>query len=74
MLRERHPLRNNFPLFAGFRDVEMSSDYYGKGYQDVEHRKPRHFRNAKRCLNWTPTVPDGRNRGAYTLDFFPAYG
>ncbi|SQC58293.1 Polymyxin resistance protein ArnA_DH [Klebsiella pneumoniae] len=32
--------------FAGFREVE-SSDYYGKGYQDVEHRKPS-IRNAKR--------------------------
>jgi hypothetical protein len=43
-----------FPPFAGFREVESSS-YYGKGYQDVEHRKPS-IRNAKRCLNWTPTV------------------
>lgn len=39
------PLRNHFPPFAGFRDVESSS-YYGKGYQDVEHRKPN-IRNAK---------------------------
>lgn len=28
---ERHPLRDRFPPFAGFREVE-SSDYYGKGY------------------------------------------
>ena len=64
---ERHPLRGNFPPFAGFRDVE-SSDYYGKGYQDVEHRKPS-IRNAKRCLNWTPTVPM-EETVEHTLDFF----
>ena len=27
---ERHPLRDRFPPFAGFREVESSS-YYGKG-------------------------------------------
>lgn len=64
---ERHPLRGNFPPFAGFRDVE-SSDYYGKGYQDVEHRKPS-IRNAKRCLNWAPTVPM-EETVEHTLDFF----
>lgn len=64
---ERHPLRGNFPPFAGFRDVE-SSDYYGKGYQDVEHRKPS-IRNAKRCLSWTPTVPM-EETVEHTLDFF----
>ncbi len=46
---EKHPLRHYFPPFAGFRVVESSS-YYGKGYQDVEHRKPS-IRNARRC--WT---------------------
>ena len=64
---ERHPLRHNFPPFAGFRDVESSS-YYGKGYQDVEHRKPS-IRNAKRCLDWTPGV-DMRQTVEQTLDFF----
>lgn len=44
---EKHPLRHYFPPFAGFRVVESSS-YYGKGYQDVEHRKPS-IRNARRC-------------------------
>lgn len=34
---DKHPLRQHFPPFAGFRVVESSS-YYGKGYQDVEHR------------------------------------
>ncbi|MEW5561718.1 bifunctional UDP-4-amino-4-deoxy-L-arabinose formyltransferase/UDP-glucuronic acid oxidase ArnA [Enterobacter asburiae] len=64
---ERHPLRNQFPPFAGFRDVE-SSDYYGKGYQDVEHRKPS-IRNAKRCLDWQPTV-EMQQTVEETLDFF----
>lgn len=64
---ERHPLRGNFPPFAGFRDVESSS-YYGKGYQDVEHRKPN-IRNARRCLNWEPVV-DMKQTVDETLDFF----
>ncbi len=64
---DRHPLRNQFPPFAGFRDVE-SSDYYGKGYQDVEHRKPS-IRNAKRCLDWQPTV-EMQQTVEQTLDFF----
>ncbi|KAI3490600.1 hypothetical protein L1887_45437 [Cichorium endivia] len=64
---ERHPLRDKFPPFAGFREVESSS-YYGKGYQDVEHRKPS-IRNAKRCLNWTPTVKMEQTIDE-TLDFF----
>jgi UDP-4-amino-4-deoxy-L-arabinose formyltransferase/UDP-glucuronic acid dehydrogenase (UDP-4-keto-hexauronic acid decarboxylating) len=64
---EKHPLRNHFPPFAGFREVE-SSTYYGKGYQDVEHRKPS-IRNAQRLLNWTPTVEMGKTIDE-TLDFF----
>ncbi|QJT83081.1 bifunctional UDP-4-amino-4-deoxy-L-arabinose formyltransferase/UDP-glucuronic acid oxidase ArnA [Kosakonia sp. MUSA4] len=64
---EKHPLRDRFPPFAGFREVE-SSTYYGKGYQDVEHRKPS-IRNAKRCLHWEPTV-DMRQTIDETLDFF----
>ncbi|EEH93747.1 bifunctional UDP-4-amino-4-deoxy-L-arabinose formyltransferase/UDP-glucuronic acid oxidase ArnA [Citrobacter portucalensis] len=64
---EKHPLRNQFPPFAGFRDVESSS-YYGKGYQDVEHRKPN-IRNAKRCLNWEPTI-EMQETVEETLDFF----
>ncbi|MDF7679742.1 bifunctional UDP-4-amino-4-deoxy-L-arabinose formyltransferase/UDP-glucuronic acid oxidase ArnA [Enterobacteriaceae bacterium ESL0689] len=64
---ERHPLRSHFPPFAGFREVE-SSDYYGKGYQDVEHRKPN-IRNAQRYLDWSPTVPM-EETVEQTLDFF----
>ncbi|WP_123336975.1 bifunctional UDP-4-amino-4-deoxy-L-arabinose formyltransferase/UDP-glucuronic acid oxidase ArnA [Erwinia sp. JUb26] len=64
---DRHPLRHRFPPFAGFREVESSS-YYGKGYQDVEHRKPS-IRNAKRLLGWQPAVQMNRTIDA-TLDFF----
>ncbi|MCA1920786.1 bifunctional UDP-4-amino-4-deoxy-L-arabinose formyltransferase/UDP-glucuronic acid oxidase ArnA, partial [Buttiauxella noackiae] len=64
---ENHPLRSHFPPFAGFREVE-SSTYYGKGYQDVEHRKPS-IRNAHRLLNWEPTVEMERTIEE-TLDFF----
>ncbi|MGV3346174.1 bifunctional UDP-4-amino-4-deoxy-L-arabinose formyltransferase/UDP-glucuronic acid oxidase ArnA [Enterobacteriaceae bacterium LUAb1] len=64
---EHHPLRQHFPPFAGFREVESSS-YYGKGYQDVEHRKPS-IHNAKRLLNWTPKVAMKKTIDA-TLDFF----
>lgn len=64
---EAHPLRANFPPFAGFRDVE-SKAFYGAGYQDVEHRKPS-IANAKRLLNWEPTVEMSETIGN-TLDFF----
>lgn len=64
---ERHPLRDQFPPFAGFREVESSS-YYGKGYQDVEHRKPS-IKNARRLLDWTPVVNMDITI-ANTLDFF----
>lgn len=64
---EKHPLRQHFPPFAGFRVVESSS-YYGKGYQDVEHRKPS-ILNAKRCLDWEPTIAM-RETVEETLDFF----
>ena len=64
---ERHPLRHRFPPFAGYRDIESSS-YYGKGYQDVEHRKPN-IRNAQRLLNWTPTIGMEKTIEE-TLDFF----
>ena len=64
---EAHPLRGNFPPFAGFRDVE-SKAFYGTGYQDVAHRKPS-IENAKRLLNWEPSVEMSETIGN-TLDFF----
>jgi UDP-4-amino-4-deoxy-L-arabinose formyltransferase/UDP-glucuronic acid dehydrogenase (UDP-4-keto-hexauronic acid decarboxylating) len=50
----QHPLKDRFPPFAGLREVE-SRTYYGEGYQDMAHRKPS-IRNAKRLLDWEPTV------------------
>jgi len=64
---EQHPLRPKFPPFAGFRVVESSS-YYGSGYQDVQYRKPS-IRNAKKLLDWTPTV-NMEKSVEQTLDFF----
>ncbi|STI84863.1 bifunctional polymyxin resistance protein [includes: UDP-4-amino-4-deoxy-l-arabinose formyltransferase;UDP-glucuronic acid oxidase, UDP-4-keto-hexauronic acid decarboxylating] [Escherichia coli] len=48
--------------------VVESSSYYGKGYQDVEHRKPS-IRNAHRCLDWEPKI-DMQETIDETLDFF----
>lgn len=64
---EAHPLRDNFPPFAGFREVE-SKAFYGNGYQDVSHRKPS-IDNARRLLDWAPTVQMSETIGN-TLDFF----
>ena len=64
---ERHPLRHAYPPFAGMCVVESGS-YYGKGYQDVEHRKPS-IANARRLLGWAPQV-DIRQTIDETLDFF----
>ncbi|MFS1562942.1 MAG: bifunctional UDP-4-amino-4-deoxy-L-arabinose formyltransferase/UDP-glucuronic acid oxidase ArnA [Candidatus Arsenophonus phytopathogenicus] len=64
---EKHPLRKHFPPFAGLKKIENSS-YYGKGYQDVEHRRPS-IENARRLLDWEPTV-DMKQTIDETLDFF----
>lgn len=64
---QQHPLRSQFPPFAGFREVESRS-YYGEGYQDMQHRKPS-IRNARRFLRWTPVV-DLETSVGRTLDFF----
>lgn len=64
---DKHPLRCHFPPFAGFQIVESSS-YYGKGYQDIAHRKPN-INNAKRCLDWKPSIAM-RDTVEETLDFF----
>ncbi|MDD5323972.1 MAG: bifunctional UDP-4-amino-4-deoxy-L-arabinose formyltransferase/UDP-glucuronic acid oxidase ArnA [Polaromonas sp.] len=64
---EAHPLRPHFPPFAGFRSVESQS-FYGKGYQDVSHRKPS-IENARRLLGWQPSIALSETVGK-TLDFF----
>jgi len=64
---EEHPLRGQFPPFAGTHEVESHS-YYGEGYQDVQHRRPS-IRNAKRFLGWQPEIPLEQSV-TKTLDFF----
>jgi UDP-4-amino-4-deoxy-L-arabinose formyltransferase/UDP-glucuronic acid dehydrogenase (UDP-4-keto-hexauronic acid decarboxylating) len=64
---EAHPLRALFPPFAGMHVTE-SHQYYGEGYQDVQHRRPC-IDNARRLLGWEPTIPMAESVAA-TLDFF----
>ena len=64
---ERHPLRGQFPPFAGFQEME-SLTYYGAGYQDVTNRKPSVV-NAKRLLDWEAKITMPTTIGK-TLDFF----
>ena len=63
----RHPLRSQFPPFAGLQEVE-SGAFYGDGYQDVVHRKPS-IKNAWKLLKWRPVVEMERSV-IETLDFF----
>ncbi len=64
---EKHPDRSKFPPFAGYVEVESGS-FYGKGYQDVQHRRPS-IKNAQRLLGWTPVI--GLEKSVETtLDFF----
>jgi len=64
---EEHPLRKYFPPFAGFVKVE-SAGYYGKGYQDVEHRRPS-IAKAQKKLGWSPVI--GLEESVKeTVDFF----
>ncbi len=64
---EQHPLRDKFPPFAGYMVVE-SGAFYGKGYQDVQHRTPS-IKNAKRLIDWSPSI-DLEQSIETTLDFF----
>jgi UDP-4-amino-4-deoxy-L-arabinose formyltransferase/UDP-glucuronic acid dehydrogenase (UDP-4-keto-hexauronic acid decarboxylating) len=64
---DRHPLRNFFPPFAGMKVVE-SKVYYGKGYEDVQYRKPN-IQNARRYLGWNPSIPLEQSVEE-TLNFF----
>ncbi len=64
---DKHELRKQFPPFAGMIAME-SRAYYGDGYQDVQHRRPS-IENAKRILDWEPTVSFEKSI-ADTLDFF----
>ncbi|MCF6174211.1 MAG: bifunctional UDP-4-amino-4-deoxy-L-arabinose formyltransferase/UDP-glucuronic acid oxidase ArnA [Victivallaceae bacterium] len=64
---DNHPLRDKFPPFAGYMIVE-SGAFYGKGYQDVQHRTPS-IKNAKRLLDWTPEIELEQSIET-TLNFF----
>ena len=64
---KQHPLRSQFPPFAGFHEIESGS-YYGVGYEDIQHRRPS-IKNAKRLLDWSPTV-SLETSVEKTLDFF----
>jgi UDP-4-amino-4-deoxy-L-arabinose formyltransferase/UDP-glucuronic acid dehydrogenase (UDP-4-keto-hexauronic acid decarboxylating) len=66
-LFEEHPLRSRFPPLAGIREVE-SGVYYGKGYQDVQHRRPS-IRNARRLVGFRPRVGIEESVRK-TLDYF----
>jgi UDP-4-amino-4-deoxy-L-arabinose formyltransferase / UDP-glucuronic acid dehydrogenase (UDP-4-keto-hexauronic acid decarboxylating) len=64
---DAHPLRSMFPKFAGYQSTR-SEDYYGKGYQDVVHRKPC-IRKARELLSWEPKI-GMRQSVNETIDFF----
>lgn len=64
---EKHPLRSHFPPFAGICEIESKS-FYGKGYEDVQHRRPS-IANAKKFLGWEPSVQMEQSIRE-TLDFF----
>ncbi len=64
---DKHPLRSKFPPFAGYLVVESGS-FYGKGYQDVQHRVPS-IKNAKKFLDWEPKIRLEQSIET-TLDFF----
>lgn len=64
---DKHPARKKFPPFAGYMIVE-SGAFYGKGYQDVQHRKPS-IKNAMRLLDWEPKIKLEKSIEK-TLNFF----
>jgi UDP-4-amino-4-deoxy-L-arabinose formyltransferase/UDP-glucuronic acid dehydrogenase (UDP-4-keto-hexauronic acid decarboxylating) len=64
---DKHPLRSEFPAFAGMHAIE-SHRYYGDGYQDVRHRRPS-IKNAGRLVGWEPHIML-RESVSVTLDFF----
>ena len=70
ILREKfaaHPLRRHFPTEGGVQYIEALA-FYGKGYQDVQHRRPS-IRQARTILDWQPVVPLEQSVSA-TLDYF----
>ncbi len=64
---DEHPMRAKFPPYAGTIVVE-SGAFYGKGYQDVQHRKPS-IKNANKLLAWQPEIKLEQSIET-TLNFF----
>jgi UDP-4-amino-4-deoxy-L-arabinose formyltransferase/UDP-glucuronic acid dehydrogenase (UDP-4-keto-hexauronic acid decarboxylating) len=64
---ERHPLRKKILRPAGLVNVKGKS-FYGEGYQDILHRKPR-IENARKLLGWRPSVTLSQSLDK-TLDYF----
>jgi len=64
---DKHPSRKEFPPFAGYITVD-SGKFYGKGYQDVQHRVPS-IKNAKKLIEWIPKISLDESIEK-TLDFF----
>ncbi len=52
---KNHPLAAKFPPFAGYKITE-SGAFYGKGYQDMQRRKPS-VNNARKILKWEAQIP-----------------
>jgi len=70
ILREKfaaHPLREHFPPEAGTQYIEARA-FYGKGYQDVQHRRPS-IQQARTILGWDPKVSFEQSV-VETLDYF----
>ncbi len=64
---DRHKHRHLFPPDGGVQTIEAKA-YYGKGYQDIQHRRPS-IRQAEKLLGWRPQVPFAQSI-AETLDYF----
>ena len=65
-LYAEHPLRKNKKI-PPIKDVDEKT-YYGKGYQDIQHRRPS-IRKAEKLLGWKPKV-DLDTSLKKTLDYF----
>lgn len=64
---DKHPLRGEFPPFAGMQEIE-SKRYYGSGYEDVKHRRPS-IANAAKYTDWSPRILVDESVRK-TLDYF----
>ncbi len=63
----KHPLRPKSRSVPGIKVVK-EKDFYGKGYEDIQHRVPS-IRKAQKLLGWQPKV-DLNTSLKRTLDYF----